>query len=122
MRRRAQWTLLVVFFGIIASISVQSLAFGSCPIFPTDHIWNTPVDQLPVSPNSSMWVNTIGATSPLHPDFGSGTYNGGPIGIPYVLVPGTQPLYPATFYYASESDPGPYAIPLNAPIEGGSNS
>ena len=80
------------------------------------------MDQLPVSPNSSMWVNTIGATSPLHPDFGSGTYNGGPIGIPYVTVPGSQTKYSATFYYASESDPGPYAMPLNAPIEGGSNS
>ena len=69
-----------------------------------------------------MWVNTIGATSPLHPDFGSGTYNGGPIGIPYVTVPRTQTMYPATFSYASESDPGPYAMPLNAQIEGGSNS
>jgi hypothetical protein len=69
-----------------------------------------------------MWVNTIGAASPLHPDFGSGTYNGGPIGIPYVTVPGTQALYPATFSYASESDPGPYAIPLTTPIEGGSTS
>ena len=122
MRIRARLTLLSVFFGVAASAFAQPSAFGSCPIFPVDHIWNTPVDQLPVSPNSSMWVNTIGATSPLHPDFGSGTYNGGPIGIPYVTVPGTQTTYPATFYYASESDPGPYAIPLNAPIEGGSNS
>jgi hypothetical protein len=58
----------------------------------------------------------------LHPDFGSGTYNGGPIGIPFVTVPGTQTKYPATFTYQSESDTGPYAIPLNAPIEGGSAS
>jgi hypothetical protein len=69
-----------------------------------------------------MWVNTIGATAPLFPDFGSGTWNGGPIGIPYVTVPGTQTKYLATFTYADESDPGPYAIPLNAPIEGGSSS
>jgi hypothetical protein len=67
-------------------------------------------------------VNTIGASAPLHPDFGSGLWNGGPIGIPYVTVPGTQTKYPATFTYQSESDTGPYAIPLNAPIEGGSAS
>lgn len=122
MRMRARLTLLAMFFGIVVSAFAQPSAFGSCPVFPVDHIWHTPVDQLPVSPSSSMWVNTIGATSPLHPDFGSGTYNGGPIGIPYVTVFGTKTTYPATFYYASESDPGPYAIPLNAPIEGGSNS
>src|SRR5208283_4132403 len=73
-------------------------------------------------PSSSTWVNTIGASSPLHPDFGSGLYDGAPMGIPYVTVPGTQTKYPATFTYQSESDPGPYAIPLNAPIEGGSAS
>jgi len=67
-------------------------------------------------------VNTIGASAPLHPDFGAGIWDGGPIGIPYVTVPGTQTKYPATFTYQSESDTGPYAIPLNAPIEGGSAS
>src|SRR5215471_3095797 len=122
MRNRTRWTLLAVFCGIAASIFAQLPAFGSCPVFPVDHIWNTPGDQLPVSPHASMWVNTIGAASSLHPDFGSGTYNGEPIGIPYVMVPGTQTMYPATFSYTSESDPGPYAIPLNAPIEGGSTS
>ncbi len=112
----------------LVSVLIAGFAFaggptiGNCPVFPADHIWNTPIDQLPVSPSSSTWVNTIGASSPLHPDFGSGLYNGAPIGIPYVTVPGTQTKYPATFTYQSESDPGPYAIPLNAPIEGGSGS
>jgi hypothetical protein len=78
-----------------------------------------PVDQLPVSGNSSTYVNTIGQATTLHPDFGT-VYDGAPNGIPYVTVPGTQTEYPATFTYADESDPGPYAIPLNAPIEGGS--
>jgi hypothetical protein len=80
------------------------------------------VDQLPVAPNSSTYVNTIGAATGVHPDFGSGTYGGGPIGIPFITVPGTQTKYPATFQYADESDPGPYAVPLTAPIEGGSAS
>ena len=100
----------------------QAPTIGSCTVLPADDIWNTPVDQLPVSPSSSTYVTTIGAGSPLHPDFGSGTYGGGPIGIPYITVPGTQTKYPASFTYADESDPGPYATPLNAPIEGGSQS
>ncbi len=71
-----------------------------------------------MSPNTAAWVNTIGATTPTHPDFGA-MYNGAPNGIPYITVPGNQTKYPATFQYQGESDPGPYAIPLTAPIEGG---
>jgi hypothetical protein len=99
----------------------QAPTIGNCPTFPADNIWNTPVDQLPVSPNSATYINTIGVSTPVHPDFGT-VYNGAPNGIPFITVPGTQTKYPVTFQYASESDPGPYAIPLNAPIEGGSQS
>jgi len=91
---------------------------GKCPVFPSDNIWNARVDQLPVHPSSSTWVATIGPSSPLHPDFGPALDQG----IPFVTVPGTQTRYPVTFAYPSQSDPGPYAIPLNAPIEGGSSS
>jgi hypothetical protein len=105
------------FFAISAA-----LAQAPCPVFPANNVWNTAIDQLPVSANSSTWVTTIGATKTVHADFGSGLYNGEPIGIPFVIVPGSQTMYPATFTYADESDPGPYAIPLNAPIEGGSTS
>ena len=89
-----------------------------CPIFPTDHIWNAPVDGLPLDPNSAAYINSIGADDMLHPDFGSGTWAGFPIGIPYVIVPGTQPKVPVSFVYADESDPGPYPIPPSPPIEG----
>ncbi len=95
---------------------------GSCAVLPANNIWNTPVDTLPVLSNSSSMVTTIGSGTGLHPDFGAGTWNGGPIGIPFITVPATQTKYPASFYYADESDPGPYAVPQNAPIEGGSNS
>jgi hypothetical protein len=104
------------------SAAAQPPTIGNCPVLPADNIWNTPVDQLPVFAGSSAWITTIGPTKGLHADFGSGLYNGAPIGIPYTTVPGTQIKYPATFTYASESEPGPYAIPLNAPIEGGSQS
>jgi hypothetical protein len=117
-------TLRCVFvLAALASLALaQGPVQGNCPVFPADNIWNARVDQLPVNASSSTWVSTIGPSSPLHPDFGSGTYNGEPIGIPFVTVPGSQTKYPATFTYQSESDPGPYAIPLNAPIEGGSSS
>jgi hypothetical protein len=94
---------------------------GPCPVFPVDNVWNIPVDQLAVSSRSATYVDTIGATTTLHPDFGT-VYNGAPNGIPYITVSGTQTRYPVTFQYSDESDPGPYPIPLNAPIEGGSQS
>ena len=100
------------------SSSSQSPTIGNCPVFPADNVWNTAVDQLPVASYSATWVGTIGSAAPLHPDFGSDPTNG----MQFVTVPGTQTKYPATFTYSGDSDPGPYAIPLNAPIEGGSSS
>lgn len=97
-------------------------AIGPCAVFPANDIWNTPVDQLPVASNSATLINTIGASTRMHADFGSGLWDGGPIGIPFVTVPASQTKYSVTFDYADESDPGPYAIPLDAPIEGGSAS
>jgi len=114
--------LLLTFLSVTIFGQAQAPSIGNCTVLPADDIWNTRIDQLPVHPSSSTWVATIGASAPLHPDFGSGLYDGGPIGIPYVTVPGTQTKYAASFTYQSESDPGPYGIPLNAPIEGGSSS
>ncbi|MEQ8224868.1 MAG: hypothetical protein ABRQ37_21290 [Candidatus Eremiobacterota bacterium] len=90
-----------------------------CAIFPSDNVWNVPADNLPVDINSAAYVNTIGATRYVHADFGSGTWNGGPIGIPYNIVPGTQPKVNVSFDYAGESDTGPYPLPSNPLIEGG---
>jgi hypothetical protein len=95
---------------------------AGCPVFPLDNVWNVTIDQLPVHPNSPAYVTTIGASKIVHPDFGSGTWNGGPIGIPFVIVSGNQPKVNITFEYSDESDPGPYPIPPDAPIEGGSQS
>ena len=93
-----------------------------CRVFPVDHIWNTPIDTLPVHANSTAFINTIGHDTGLHPDFGSGTWQGSPIGIPFTTVLGTQTPVTITFGYADESDPGPYPIPPDAPIEGGPGS
>ncbi|MFN2594648.1 MAG: hypothetical protein ABR579_07145 [Actinomycetota bacterium] len=94
----------------------------SCPIFPKSNQWNKRVENLPVLGNSHAIVKSIGLSTGLHPDFGSGRYNGGPIGIPFTTVPGDQKKVPVHFHYASESDPGPYPIPKDAPIEGGRKS
>jgi hypothetical protein len=89
-------------------------------IFPPDNPWNKDISAEPVDPNSDALIASIGLDKSLHPDFGT-TYNGAPNGIPYIVVPGNQPRIPVTFDYAGESEPGPYPIPPNAPIEGGPN-
>jgi hypothetical protein len=99
-----------------------SPTIGNCQVFPADNIWNTPIDTLPVDPNSTAYINSIGSSVGLHPDFGSGLYANAPIGIPYTTVPGSQPKVQITFDYAGESDPGPYPIPPDVPIEGGTSS
>lgn len=97
-------------------------SISGCLIFPADNVWNTPIDTMALDSNSAAYVATIGASTGLHPDFGSGLWNGGPIGIPYNVVPGTKPKVAIAFDYADESDPGPYPIPPNPQIEGGSQS
>jgi hypothetical protein len=87
--------------------------------FPSSSLWNTNIANAPLDPNSAAIINFIGSTTPLHADFGSGLYQGQSIGIPYIVVPVTQPLVNITFTaYGDESDPGPMPIPFNAPIEG----
>lgn len=108
------------FFVLISSVTLADPV--PCNIFPTENIWNTPIDKMPLDPNSDTYVQTIGATKTLHPDFGAGEWNGAPIGIPYVLVPGTQPKVKVTFDYPDESDQELYPVPPNAPIEGGYSS
>ena len=122
MPRQLSVLLGFALLGFARLVNAQAPTVGSCTVLPADNIWNTPIDKLAVSPSSSTYVNTIGATTSVHADFGSGLWDGGPIGIPFITVPGTQAKYPVSFDYADESDPGPYAIPLNAPIEGGSAS
>jgi hypothetical protein len=92
-----------------------------CRLFPADNIWNARVDSLPVASRSNDWINIIGRNTGFHMDFGSGTWDGGPIGIPYNIVDGNTPKVPVTFYYPDESDPGPYPIPARPLIEYGSD-
>ncbi len=97
-------------------------SIAGCAVFPVDNVWNTPIDTLPVDSGSQSYIATIGSGKGLHADFGSGLWDGGPIGIPYSAVGGSQAKIGITFDYADESDPGPYPIPPDAIIEGGSQS
>lgn len=111
--------LILISSGVSTALGQQ---IGNCALFPADSIWNTRVDTLPLDPASGTYVTTIGNDVNVHPDFGSGEWppgSGAPIGIPFIAVPTGQPEVPVSFLYDDESDPGPYPIPANAPIEGG---
>src|SRR5690348_257355 len=87
--------------------------------FPSNNLWNTDVSTASVDPNSANYINFIGSTVTLHPDFGAGTFHNQTIGIPYQIVAGTQAKVNVTLNaFADESDPGPKPIPSNALIEG----
>lgn len=92
--------------------------------FPSDNAWNRDVSADPVDPNSAAIIAFIGGGTGLHPDFGSGLWQGAPIGIPYVVVASsTQAKVPvSSTLYGDESDPGPMPLPASAPVEGGSAS
>ncbi len=112
MRRIIFASLLASFSGLV---SAQSPSLGGCQIFPSNNIWNTPIDKMPVAANSGAYIDSIGASHPLKAEFGTVE------GFHYTLVTGTQAKVPVSFFYASESDPGPYPIPANVWIEPGSD-
>ena len=94
----------------------------ACPIFPQSNHWNRAVDHLPVHGSSDAIVGSIGLDEHMHADFGSGLYEGAPIGIPFAVVGRRQGRVPVSFEYASESDRGRHPIPARVPIEGGRGS
>jgi hypothetical protein len=96
----------------------------SIAIFPADNAWNKDISQSAVDTYNSQIIDAL-KSYVIKADFGSGLWEGAPIGIPYVVVCGSQTKYSVTYRgdgdagnYGDESDKGPYAIPLNAPIEG----
>jgi hypothetical protein len=94
-------------------------SFNGFVPFPSNSLWNTNIANAPVDANSANYISEIGNNTPLHPDFGAGLYDGQTIGIPYIVVPSTQPLLRIIYtLYGDESDPGPMPIPSNALIEG----
>ncbi|MFM2342942.1 MAG: hypothetical protein RLZZ592_2595 [Pseudomonadota bacterium] len=105
-----------------ASLGANAALNGAVP-FPAGHAFNTDISTATIDPSSASIIAGIGSTISLRPDFGAGTWDGGPIGIPYIVVSGTQAKVTMRFTaYPAESDAGPYPVPPAAPIEGGSAS
>jgi hypothetical protein len=115
----ALWLLTTVSWVAQAESYTTSPRVGNCPIFPDDNWWNTDISTYTVHPNSNAYIASINANRQfLHADFGANP----DYGIPFVVVGAAQPRVPITFTaYGDESDPGPYPIPANAPVEGGSD-
>ena len=108
---------------MLAAVFAAALAptLAGCPVFPASNPWNQRVDRLPVAANSRTLLASIGLDRGLHADFGSGLWQGKPIGIPITIVRRTQRKVRVRFEYADESDRGPYPIPRSVRIEGGSD-
>jgi hypothetical protein len=101
-----------------ADLGVGADMHGAVP-FPKDNAWNTDISKNDVDPNSGNLITSIGLSTGLHPDFGSGTIDHSIIGIPYVVIADSQLRVPIRFTaYGDESDRGPYPVPMDAPIEG----
>ena len=103
-RRSLSFLLLVVTVLLIANLAAaqgnpcngislgQGASLNGFIPFPTSSLWNTNIANAPLDPNSAAIINFIGSSTPVHADFGSGLYQGQSIGIPYIVVPATQPL------------------------------
>ena len=132
---QVRWTVRfcdrgVMWLGLTVAVSPTTASAGTpvpgapnCPMFPADNVWNTPIANLPVNPQSAAWMASMDAgTTNLHPDFGPSGDPSTPYGIPYTVVSPSQPEVPITFQYADQSDPGPYPFSASTPIEGGQGS
>jgi len=121
MRRIAVVAALMLLIGGGSAQALRLPAAPSCPIFPANNPWNQRVDKLPVAANSAQLIASIGLDTALHPDFGSGLYDGTSIGIPFDVVSKSTPRSRVSFDYSDESDHVAYPIPKNVHIEGGSD-
>lgn len=113
---------------LASPVTCTATKADAIPIFPSTNAWNQDISALPVDPYSTQIIAKYAATG-LHPDFGSGTYDGETMGFPFTVVCGSQPKVPIVFRandvddnYGDESDPGPYPVPLNAPVEDGGDA
>ena len=114
--------LTVIFSNANAATNAKAPELSGATIFPTNNVWNIPISGLPIHQNSKKYIESIGSSKPVHPDFGSGTWEGQPMGIPINVVGPNTKRVQVTFEYADESDKVAYPIPDNPKIEGGIDS
>jgi hypothetical protein len=108
--------------GVASAHALRVPTAPKCSVFPATNAWNARVDALPVASSSAQMIASIGVGVGLHPDFGSGLYDGQPIGIPFDVVSKKTPRSKVSFDYADESDKVRYPIPTAVHIEGGRKS
>ena len=121
MKRLVLLVAVVLLTGGGSAAALRLPGAPNCPIFPANNPWNQRVDKLPVAANSAQVIATIGVSTGLHPDFGSGLWDGAPIGIPFDVVSKATPRSRPSFEYADESDKVGYPVPKSVHIEGGSD-
>ena len=119
MRRALALAAGALLAGSASASALRVPAAPRCPVFPASSAWNQRVDTLPVAADSAQLIQAIGLSSGLHADFGSGLYEGRPIGIPFDVVSSRTPRSRVSFEYADESDKVRYPIPKTVHIEGG---
>jgi hypothetical protein len=105
-----------------AALALRLPAARHCPVFPANNAWNQRVDKLPVAAVSAQLITSIGLDAPVHADFGSGKWDGGPIGIPFDVVSKKTHRSHVSFEYADESNRVRYPIPRHVHIEGGAHA
>jgi hypothetical protein len=121
-RMKTTLLIILVLFALSPGMTDPSQDLGNFAVFPADNVWKWDISEYQVHPNSANYLASIGTARTMHPDFGT-VWNGAPIGIPYITVTASQPKIPVNYTeYGDESDPGPFPVPLNAPIEGGAAS
>jgi hypothetical protein len=103
----------------VLGVALTAATLAGCPLFPADFTTNQRVDHLPVAASSDSIVRSIGLDDNVHADFGSGRWEGRPIGIPYTVVSKRTKRSRVRFDYADESDRVRYPIPRKVRIEGG---
>jgi hypothetical protein len=126
MQQRSAAPLLLALLALLTLAPAASAArlphAPRCPVFPRDNAWNERVDRLPVAPDSARIVASIGLGGGVHADFGSGRYQGRPIGIPFDVVSRRTRRSHVRFDYADESNRVRYPIPRGVHIEGGAGA
>jgi hypothetical protein len=120
---------IALILGALALVAIPAVGSArplpgapACEIFPPNNPWNERVTGLPVAKDSAALIASIGLDAPVHPDFGSGLYDGEPIGIPFAVVSNRTRRVPVSFEYADQSDGHLYPLPPGVPIEGGAHS
>lgn len=123
-----RYLLSIVTLNGVLVVSVSCLTYARAPeiagtsVFPGNNVWNSSVASLPVHPNSKKYIESIGSTKQLHPDFGAGAWEGRPMGIPINIVGPATKRFSVSFEYSDESDRVPYPIPEKPKVEGGLDS